>query len=166
MIVQLIQEQNKCDQMPSSLLDHLQRILPLADKVADEIVSEETEILDKIMPRMFDAMQKIAKFLCNYVKRGRFSRWSPFWILQMLMIAGRAGDALIYSEDKEMLEEMDRELASVIEDFLRGVDVETLRLAKRGGKHSLSQYSVGPFSVALCRARASTQPAWTCQDWL
>ena len=87
----------------------------------------------------------------------------------MLMIAERTGDALIYSKDKEMLEEMDRELANVIEDFLRGVDVEVLRLAKRNGKHSLSQYCAGPFSVAFCRAsrtRASTQPAWTYQDWL
>jgi len=46
LIVQLLKEQNKNDQMPSSLLDRLQRILPLADKVADKIVSEETEILE------------------------------------------------------------------------------------------------------------------------
>ena len=139
-----MQEQSKYDQMPSSILGHLQRILPLADKVANEIVSEETEILDNIMPRMFEAMQKIAKFLCDYVRHGRFSRWSLFWIPQMLMITERAGDALIHSKDKEMLEEMDRELANVIEDFLRAVDVETLHLAKRNGKHSLSQYSLGP----------------------
>ena len=72
------------------------------------------------------------------------------------MIAERTRDALVYSKDKEMLEEMDRELANVIEDFLRAVDVETLRIAKRSGKHSLSQYDAGPFSVALCRARVST----------
>jgi len=63
-------------------LDRLQSILPLADKVADEIASEETEILGKIMPRMFQVMQKIAKFLCDYVRRGRFSRRSLFWIPQ------------------------------------------------------------------------------------
>ena len=57
----------------------------------------------------------------------------------MLMIAMRAGDALVYSKDKEMLEEMDRELANVIEDFLRAVDVEALCLAKMSGKHSLSR---------------------------
>jgi len=78
LIIQLLKEQNKYDQMPSSLLDRLQRILPLADKVLDEIVSEETDILDKIMPRMIEVMQKIAKFLCDYVKRGRFSRLSSF----------------------------------------------------------------------------------------
>jgi tetrahydromethanopterin S-methyltransferase subunit B len=61
------------------------------------------------------------------------------------MIAERTGDALIYSNDKEMIEEMDEELANVIEDFLRAIDVETLRLAKKSGKHSWSQYGVRPF---------------------
>ena len=74
MIVQLLKEQNKYDQMPSILVDQLQRIFPLADKVADEIVSEETEVFNKIMPRMFDVMQRIAEFLCDYVKLGYFSR--------------------------------------------------------------------------------------------
>jgi len=69
-----MKEQTKYDQMLLSLLDRLQRILPLADKVADQMVSEETDILVKIMPRMFEVMQKISKFLCKYVKRGRFSR--------------------------------------------------------------------------------------------
>ena len=82
----------------------------------------------------------------------------PFWILQILMIAERAGDALIHSKDKEMIKKIDEELAEVIEDFLRAIDVEALRLAKTGGQYSLSQYSVRTFSVALCRARVSTQP--------
>ena len=59
----------------------------------------------------------------------------------MLMVAERAGDALIYSKDKEMLEEMDSELTNVIEDFLCAVNVEALCSAKRNGKHSLSQYN-------------------------
>ena len=75
------------------------------------------------------------------------------------MIAERAGDALIHSKDKEMIEEMDEELSKVIEDFLRAVDVEALRLAKRNGKYLSSQYSTRTFLVALCRARVSTQPA-------
>jgi len=137
--------------MPSSLLDQLRRVSPLAEKVADEIVGEETEILVKVIPRMFEVMQTIANFLCEYVKRGRFSRLSLFWIPQMLMIAERTGDALVRSESKETMERMSEELANVIEDFLRAVDVETLRLVKGIGKHTLSQYRVSPFSVALCR---------------
>ena len=85
-----MKEQNKYDQMPSTLLDRLKHISPLAEKVADEIVSEETDILGEIMPRMFKVMQEIANFLCGYVKRGRFSRLSLFWIPQMLMSVRRA----------------------------------------------------------------------------
>jgi hypothetical protein len=132
-----MKEQNKYDQMPSSLLDQLQRVLPLADKVADEIVGEETDILDEIMPRMFEVMQDIANFLCEYVKRGRFSRLPLFRIPQMLITAERAGDALNYSKDKEVMDKMGEELANVIEDFLRAVDVEALRLVKGIGKHTL-----------------------------
>jgi len=152
--------------MPSSLLDQLQRILPLADKVADEIVCEETEILEKIMPRMFEVMQRIAKFLCDYVKRGHFSRRFLVWIPQMLMIAERTGSALFASKDKDSMKKMDEELANVIKDFLNAVNVEALLLARRIGRYSSSQYSVPPFSVALCRAGVSTQAAETYRHWL
>ena len=57
--------------MPSGLFDRLQRILPLAKKVADEIVSEETETLKELIPRMFEVMHRVAKLSCDYVKRGR-----------------------------------------------------------------------------------------------
>ena len=67
-----MREQNKRDQIPPAFFEQLQRIAPFADKVADEIVCEETDILEWIMPQMFEVMQEIAKFLCDYVKRGRF----------------------------------------------------------------------------------------------
>ena len=67
-----MKEQNKYDQMPSSLFGRLQRILPLTESVADEIVCEESGVLEKIMSRVFEVMQTVAKFLCDYVKRGRF----------------------------------------------------------------------------------------------
>ena len=57
--------------MPSGLCDRVQHILPVAKKVADEIVSEETEILKELTPRMFEVMYKVAKLSCDYVKRGR-----------------------------------------------------------------------------------------------
>jgi len=60
--------------MPLSLLSRLQRILVFADKVTAEIVCEETEILEKAIPRMFGVMQTVAEFSCDYVRRGRFGR--------------------------------------------------------------------------------------------
>ena len=60
------------------------------------------------------------------------------------------------------MDKINEELANIIGDFERAVNVETLRLAKRNGKHSLFQYSASPFSVVSSRtsgARASTQAA-------
>jgi len=62
--------------MLAGLLDRLQRISFFANKVADEIIYEETEILGKTIPRMFEVMQRVAKFSCDYVRRGRFGRES------------------------------------------------------------------------------------------
>ena len=59
--------------MPSALLDRLQRILPLGKKVADDIVCEETELLEKVIQRMFEVMRKVAEFSCNYIKGSRQS---------------------------------------------------------------------------------------------
>ena len=73
---QILKEQNKYDQMASGLIDRLQRIVYLAEKVADEIVCEETEILKKIVPRMFEVMQATVKTLCDYVKHGRLGEQS------------------------------------------------------------------------------------------
>ena len=56
--------------MPSGLRDRVQRILPLVELVANEIVSEETEILKDLIPRMFGVMHKVAKLSYDYVTRG------------------------------------------------------------------------------------------------
>ena len=57
--------------MPSGLCDRVQRILPLAKKVANEIVSNDTEILKELILRMFEVMHRVAKISCDYVKCGR-----------------------------------------------------------------------------------------------
>ena len=144
-----MREQNKYDQVPSGLFGQLQRILPLANKHAAEIVLEETEILDTIMPRMFKVIQKIAKFLCDYVKRGYFSRRSLVCIPKMLTIAESTGVARFFPKDKDSMKEMDEELAIVIKDFLNAMNAEALRRAKRIGRHSLSQYIARPFMAAF-----------------
>jgi hypothetical protein len=72
--VQLLQEKNKYDQIPLGIYDRLQRILPLAEKVADEIVCDETDILEEIIPRMLKVMRRVAEYSCDYVRRGRLGR--------------------------------------------------------------------------------------------
>jgi len=65
-----LKEQKKIDQIPLDILDRLKRILPFADIVAEEIVCKETDLLEKVIPRMFEVMYKVAKMSCDYVKHG------------------------------------------------------------------------------------------------
>ena len=117
--------------MPSGFLDRLQRILPFADQVADEIVYEKTEILEKTISQMFKVMYRVAEFSCDYVKNGRWS--CRLWLSSALTVVARTKGGSTYLET---IEEMDKDLTKVIEDFMRAVDVETLQLARRTGTHS------------------------------
>ena len=56
-----------------------------------------------------------------------------FLIWQVLMITARTVGGLVYLDT---MEEMNRALTKVIEDFERAVNVEALRLAKETGRHS------------------------------
>lgn len=67
--------------MPLGLFDRLQRILPLVDKVADDIMCKETEILKQAIPRMLEVMHMTVKVSCDYIKCGRFGRKSSFLTL-------------------------------------------------------------------------------------
>jgi hypothetical protein len=124
----------------------------LAKKVFDEIVSEETEILKELIPRMFEVMHRVAKLSCDYVKRGR---WSSPWLDKLLRTAARR----IGGPYPEMIEEMERELNEVIEDFDRAVNVEALRLAHETSKLPFSQSVDNGSSEHWRRARASGKRA-------
>jgi len=58
-----------------------------------------------------------------------------FCISQALMVTARTVGGPAY---KETIEEMEKELTKVIKDFMRAVDVEALRLAKKSSKHPSS----------------------------
>jgi len=118
--------------VPLDLLDRLERILGFADKVADEISDDETEILKETISKMFKVMENVAECSCDYVKRGRFGERSAFFNFAMLMIAERTLSGLAHPH---RIEEMSKDLTKVIEDFYRAMDVETPRLAKEISKH-------------------------------
>ena len=141
---------------------------PLVDQVAEEIVCKETEILEGIISRMFEVMQRVAQFSCEYIKRERFGRQSIFCIWPMLMIAKRTKDGLIGSKEKAMIKKMARELTGDIEDFMRAwISQLALCLAKNSGKCTFfDRFSDSSFSVSSCRARAFTWAAQVCRGWL
>ena len=76
------------------------------------------------------------------------------------MITARTSGGPAHSEK---IEEMDRELTKVIDDFNHAVDVEALRLAKKNGKH-LFPYLVIIDSNGSCRARVFAYTAQTRRD--
>ena len=78
-----------------------------------------------------------------------FERW------QILIVTARSVGGSPYPEK---IEEMDRELTKVIEDFSQAVDVESLRLAKKNGKHLLPHLVIIVFNGS-CRARVSAYAA-------
>ena len=53
--------------------------LPLADKVVDETVCEGTDILEKIVLRMFEVLGRVTKFSCDYVMRGKLTISWVYW---------------------------------------------------------------------------------------
>jgi hypothetical protein len=55
---------------------------------------------------------------------------------------------------QDAIEEIDRELTKVIEDFDRAVNIEALRRTKETGEHSLSHSLDGSFVTMSCRAGA------------
>ena len=70
--------QNEYDQIPSVLLDRLKRILHFADKIVeDKIVCEESDLLEGIIPRMYEVMHRVAKVSYDYVTHGGSSPDDP-----------------------------------------------------------------------------------------
>jgi len=67
----------------------------------------------------------------------------------MLMIAEGMVGGPVYPD---AIEEIDRNLTKVIEDFDRAINVEALRLVKETGRHALAQSGEGSFSAVSCRA--------------
>ena len=114
--------------------DRLRDILPLADTIVEDIGLEDLKVLEKSLAHMFEVMQKVAKFSCEYVKRSRAGRPSSLEIWPMLMIAERIKDAFINAKDKETIKELDQELTKIIEKLKRAVDVETLSLTRKIGR--------------------------------
>jgi len=76
------------------------------------------------------------------------------------MITARMVGGSTYSE---AIEEINRELTKVIEEFEHAVDVETLRFAKKTGKHALSQSgdSAVPVTTSCRPKRARARGAWS-----
>ena len=121
--------QNNYDSILPGIFERLQRILRLAQKVADELICDETDILE-IIPRMFKVIRNVAEFSCDYIRGGRLGRRSSCSVGKMLMIT-----RTVSGLENQRIEGMERDLTKVIEDFDRAVNIEALRRTRETGKH-------------------------------
>jgi len=90
------------------------------------------DLLEDVIPRMYGVMHRVATVSCDYVKYG----WSS-----------PDGRTVGRSAFWETIEEVNRELTRVVEDFDRAVNVEALRRTKETGKRSFSHSLDRSFST-------------------
>jgi hypothetical protein len=64
-----LKEQRKYDDMVSALTDGLARVLPFATLALEEVVCDETELLDRAVRRMCILIADAANFICAYTKQ-------------------------------------------------------------------------------------------------
>ncbi|PVF92449.1 WD40 repeat-like protein [Serendipita vermifera] len=110
--IKLLKKQQQYDEIVSDLTDEIGRVLPLADKVLDDVVREDTEQLSKVIKRMHSLTVNTAEFLCVYVQQSSYVR---------------AAKSFISSKDQEKIGGFKNEFSKLIQDFNQAVNVEALR---------------------------------------
>ncbi|PVF92501.1 WD40 repeat-like protein [Serendipita vermifera] len=111
-LFELLKEQQQYDEMVSDLTDEIGRVLPLADKVLDDAVREDTEQLAKVIRGMYSLTMDAAEFLCTYVQQSAYLR---------------AAKSIVYSKNQEKIGGFKGEFSKLIQDFNQAVNVEALR---------------------------------------
>ncbi|PVF92870.1 hypothetical protein CPB86DRAFT_790727 [Serendipita vermifera] len=66
---ELLKEQRKYDGGVADLADQIERILPFAKQALEEIVYDDTELLEVAIGRLYNLIMDTAEFTCEYVRR-------------------------------------------------------------------------------------------------
>lgn len=112
---ELLKEQQKYDGMLSDLADQIERILPFAKQAPEEIVYDDTELLEGAIGKLYNLIMNMAEFICDYVRR------RP---------AKRATKSFVSREDRERIKGLQEDFNKLKGDFDRAVDIEALRTAR------------------------------------
>ena len=68
-----MKEQKKYDENVSDLASGIDRILPFAKRVLEDVLYEE-ELLEEAVRKLYDLMGDAASFIIDYAKRGPASK--------------------------------------------------------------------------------------------
>ncbi|KAG8819412.1 hypothetical protein FRC19_009795 [Serendipita sp. 401] len=112
---ELLKEQQKRDQMISSLASHLGRILPFAFKGLEQAVEDNADILRRTIERLYVLAVDVAEFAYDYIKRDRFKRLAK---------------SIISTRDQQIISELTSSFEEMVIDFERAINIETLKAVR------------------------------------
>jgi hypothetical protein len=130
-----LKKQKEYDDTISSLADRLDRLLPFAKQVLEDSVHDDTEILKRIIERMYTLTMDVAEFTCAYVQKSHLSRcflghYTPDLDHRAEKLTKSSG----YPAEEERINDLKDRLGRLVEDFDRAVGVEALNTARRNGE--------------------------------
>ena len=121
--------------MVSDLAWGIERILPFATHVLEDVLYDETELLDEAVRKLYDIITDTAEFIVGYPKRSPISALCLLWCCSAInRQVGRAAKLIISVSDRHRIEGFQGAFGKLKEDFDRAVDVAALRMARRNGK--------------------------------
>ncbi|PVG02869.1 WD40 repeat-like protein [Serendipita vermifera] len=118
----LLEEQQKYDEMMSSLGDRLGRVLPFAEQVLDDCIHDDASTLRRLVNEMYILTLEVADFACGYVQQS---------------ILRRTLKAVSTYEDVVKINDLRERLGKLVEDFGRAMDVEILKTVRRNEEQDL-----------------------------
>jgi hypothetical protein len=130
-----LKKQKEYDDTVSSLADRLDRVLPFAKQVLEDSVHDDTEILKRIIERMYTLTMDVAEFTCTYVQKNRLSRcFLRHYTSKTDHRAEKTTKSGGYPGDEDRINELKDRLGRLVEDFDRAVGFEALNTVRRNGK--------------------------------
>jgi hypothetical protein len=77
--------------MVSELTDQIEHLLPFAKQAMEEIVYDDTELLEGVIRKLYNLVMDMAEFICGYVKKSPTSM-SSFTIFCPCLLNGLRED--------------------------------------------------------------------------
>lgn len=84
--------------MVSDLVDKVERMIPFIEQVENEILREDTQLLEGIVTKMCNLVLDTAEFVSSYVQKSALSTLLPTWAEWMITIEQKDPSNLSYRQ--------------------------------------------------------------------
>jgi hypothetical protein len=133
--IQLLKDLRKYDEMVSDLASWIERILLFATHLLEDVLYDETELLDGAVCKLYEVITETAGFVIGYAKRSATSTLCLIRCCSVIYLQVGQGAKLIISvSDRQKFQALQRAFGKLKEDFDRAVDIASLDVTRRKGK--------------------------------